>query len=219
LLKDRVGLFKVGKEAFTRFGPEIVHRIQSRGGEVFLDLKFHDIPRTTARAASVACDLGVLMFNIHALGGEQMIRETVAAVAGRGEQAGRLSPYVLAVTVLTSLNDQGVRQLGFGQSAAELTIRLARLAKECGASGVVASPEDITPIRQACGEDFLIVTPGIRSAARQTGDDQKRVLGAEEAIRRGADYLVIGRPIAAAPDPRSAAESFVASIAAGLKQR
>ncbi|MDI6725804.1 MAG: orotidine-5'-phosphate decarboxylase [Smithellaceae bacterium] len=219
LLKERVGIFKVGKEAFTRFGPEIVHRIQVKGPKVFLDLKYHDIPNTVARAAEVAFDLGVAIFNVHALGGKAMMQGAVAALKARQEKKGGVPPIILAVTVLTSMGDDDLKQLGYTVTASHLTLVLARIAQDAGATGVVASPEDITAIRQACGEDFVILTPGIRGAARIFGDDQRRVLSAEEAVRLGADYLVVGRPIAMAPDPLLAAEEFLASIAKGLNQR
>lgn len=219
LLKDRVGIFKVGKEAFTRFGPELVRLIQGKGANVFLDLKFHDIPNTVARAAEVAFDLGVVMLNVHAMGGKTMIRRTVEALKARGESTGAVPPIILAVTVLTSLGDDDLKQLGYTVTASQLTLVLARIAQDAGATGVVASPENITSIRRACGEDFVILTPGIRGAAKIFGDDQRRVLSAEEAVCLGADYLVVGRPIATAPDPLVAAEEFLVSIAKGLSQR
>ncbi|MDZ4165203.1 MAG: orotidine-5'-phosphate decarboxylase, partial [Smithellaceae bacterium] len=218
-LKERVGIFKVGKEAFTRFGPEIVRLIQGKGANVFLDLKYHDIPNTVARAAEVAFDLGVAIFNVHALGGKTMIQGAVAALKARQEKKGGVLPIILAVTVLTSLGDDDLKQLGYSVTASQLTLVLARIAQDAGATGVVASPEDITSIRRACGEDFVILTPGIRGAAKIPGDDQRRVLSAEEAVRLGADYLVVGRPIATAPDPLIAAEEFLTSIAKGLNQR
>ncbi len=219
LLQERVGIFKVGKEAFTRFGPEIVRLIQGKGVKVFLDLKFHDIPNTVARAAEVAFDLGVAMFNVHAMGGERMIQRTVEALKAKEEHSGAVPPILLAVTVLTSMGDDDLKRLGCTMTANRLTLDLARMAQDAGAAGVVASPEDISSIRQVCGEDFVIVTPGIRGAIKISSDDQRRVLSAEEAVCLGADYLVVGRPITAAPNPLIAADDFLASIAKGFGQR
>lgn len=219
LLKDRVGIFKVGKEAFTSFGPEIIRQIHGKGSRVFLDLKFHDIPNTVARSAEVAFDLGVAMLNVHAMGGKAMIRRATEAVTARWEKSGGACPLVLAVTVLTSMSNDDLKQLGYSVTTDKLTLDLARLAQDAGAAGVVASPEDIRPIRQACGQDFVIVTPGIREAVPIAADDQKRVLTASEAVRLGADFLVVGRPIANAADPVIAADGFLASINDGLSSR
>jgi orotidine-5'-phosphate decarboxylase len=218
-LWDHVGLFKVGKESFVRFGPEIIRQILARGGKVFLDLKFHDIPNTVARAAEAACELGVAMFNLHALGGRRMMVETVGAVQRFSERCGTPGPIVLAVTVLTSLNDGDMKNLGFDRGAGEMALHLACLAREAGVSGVVASAADAAAIRKACGADFLIVTPGIRGAKEVAGDDQKRVLTPCEAVRRGSDYLVVGRPIRQAADPAGAADEIAEEMARGLALR
>ena len=170
LLKDHVGLFKVGKESFTHFGPEIVAGIRQRGGKVFLDLKFHDIPNTVARAAEAATRLGVSIFNLHALGGEKMMAEAVLSVRKLSEKMNIPMPLILAVTVLTSLKDQDVRDLGFPYSAGELALKLAKMARNAGLSGVVASPREVSAIREACGEDFVILTPGIRWGEKLQGD-------------------------------------------------
>jgi orotidine-5'-phosphate decarboxylase len=215
LLTGHVGLFKVGKEAFTRFGPRLVEEIQKAGSRVFLDLKFHAIPNTVARAAEGAVEMGVAMFNVHALGGMSMMAETAKAVRETARKRELPEPVVLGVTVLTSLNDDDLRALGFSCSTAELVLRLARMARDAGLSGVVASAQDVEAIRKACGEGFAIVTPGIRGSARVAGDDQKRVLTAEEAIRRGSDYLVVGRPIQTAEDPVAAADELCREIARG----
>ncbi len=219
LLKDRVGIFKVGKEAFTSFGPAIIRQILGKGSRVFLDLKFHDIPNTVARASEVAFDLGVAMLNVHAMGGKAMIQRATEAVKARWEKSGGDFPLVLAVTVLTSLTNDDLKELGYCVTTDKLTLDLARIAQDAGAAGVVASPADIGPIRQACGEDFVIVTPGIRDAMKITADDQKRVLSAADAVRLGADFIVVGRPIASAPDPAAAACGFLASINDGLSRR
>jgi len=218
-LRDHIGLFKVGKESFTLHGPEIVRQIVHRGGRVFLDLKFHDIPNTVARAAEGAVKLNVSMFNMHALGGKKMMQETVAAARRLSETIQMPMPVILAVTVLTSLNDGDLRGLGFRCSADALALTLAKMAQDAGVTGVVASAQDIAAIRDGCGRDFLIVTPGIRSAETVRDDDQKRTLTAEEAIRGGADYLVVGRPIRMADDPVFAAEQMIGEISAGLRMR
>ncbi|MCE5282141.1 MAG: orotidine-5'-phosphate decarboxylase [Deltaproteobacteria bacterium] len=218
-LWDHVGLFKVGKESFVRYGTRIVEQIHARGGQVFLDLKFHDIPNTVARAAEAAFDLGVAMFNLHALGGRPMMQETVNAVHRRAETSGKPRPVILAVTVLTSLSDSDLGMLGFNRGTRETALGLARLAQDAGVSGVVASAEDAADIRQACGEDFWIVTPGIRGVKAVAGDDQKRIVAPCEAIRNGADYLVVGRPIRQAEDPAVEADGIVAEISRGLALR
>jgi len=218
-LKDHVGLFKVGKEAFTRFGPDLVRDIQENGGKVFLDLKFHDIPNTVARAAEAATKLGVAMFNIHALGGLEMMRETAASVRALVRADGYPPPVILAVTVLTSLNNEDLDSMGFQYTTEELVVRLSRMAQTSGISGVVASARDVAAIRRACGTDFVIVTPGIRGTQIVAGDDQKRTLSPAEAVRQGADYIVVGRPIRLAKDPADEAQKIVQEIAEGLTLR
>lgn len=219
-LWDHVGLFKVGKESFVRYGVQIVQQIHDRGGRVFLDLKFHDIPNTVARAAEAACGLGVAMFNLHAMGGVKMMEETAAAVRREAERLGRPSPVVLAVTVLTSLSDGDLKSLGFSGGTRETVLHLAGLAQEAGLSGVVASAEDAAAIRKACGGEFLIVTPGIRGAGEAVaGDDQKRIVTPAGAVASGADYLVVGRPIRQAADPAAAADAITREIARGLVLR
>jgi orotidine-5'-phosphate decarboxylase len=219
-LRDHVGVYKVGKEAFTHFGPGIVRRIQDLGGRVFLDLKFHDIPNTVAKAAEGAVKLGVAMFNLHALGGREMMEKTVEAVEKATRETGREKPLVLAVTVLTSLNDQDLSEIGFRQTTQDLASHLAAAARRAGVGGVVASPQDIQPIRRICGPDFAIVTPGIRLGGGEAAkDDQKRVDTPREAIRSGADYIVVGRPIRLAKDPVEAADRIVEEIGLGLADR
>ncbi|MCG2740871.1 MAG: orotidine-5'-phosphate decarboxylase [Syntrophaceae bacterium] len=215
-LRDHVGLFKVGKESFVRYGTEIVRQIHARGGRVFLDLKFHDIPNTVVRAAEAATELGVAMFNLHALGGREMMTETVGAVRKFAERSEIRPPVVLAVTVLTSLNNSDLIILGFSRGTGETALQLARLAQDAGVSGVVASAADAAAIRKACGGDFLIVTPGIRGVKEVAGDDQKRIMTPSEAVRCGADYLVVGRPIRQAADPAGEADAIVGEIARGL---
>jgi orotidine-5'-phosphate decarboxylase len=214
-LKGHVGMFKVGKEAFTRYGPEIVAWIQGEGAKVFLDLKFHDIPHTVARASEAAVELGVAMFNMHALGGKEMLREAVLAAKRRADDFQIPKPAILAVTILTSLNDDDLQTIGFRCPVQDAVLSLARLAQDEGVSGVVASPQDVAAIRKICGPDFLIVTPGIRGRD-STGDDQKRTLTAGEAVKYGADYVVVGRPIRQAADPAVAADAIVNEISVSI---
>jgi orotidine-5'-phosphate decarboxylase len=218
-LKDHVGLFKVGKEAFTHFGPDLVRDIQKNGGRVFLDLKFHDIPNTVARAAEAAVKLGVAMFNVHAMGGMAMLKETAASVHALSAKNGQPPPLILAVTVLTSLNNKDLESLGFQETTDQLVVRLARMAQASGIPGVVASAQDVAAIRRACGRDFIIVTPGIRGTRSVAGDDQKRTLSPAEAIKEGADYIVVGRPIRTAENPEDEARQIVREIATGLSER
>jgi len=216
LLHEKVGVFKVGKQLFTRCGPDVVRMIRGEGGDVFLDLKYHDIPNTVAMAGLEACRLGVRMFNVHALGGSEMMRETVAKADALMPRGSEDRPLLLAVTILTSSTEETLRAVGIDRPVAEMVPRLARLAKEAGMDGVVASPKEVGLIREACGKDFLIVTPGVRPAFSSM-DDQKRVTTPADAIAAGADYLVIGRPISAAPDPVEAADKILEEIGGALK--
>lgn len=219
LLSGHVGMFKVGKELFTAVGPKIIHCIKEKGQRVFLDLKFHDIPNTVARAAEAAVSLGVDMFNVHASGGTQMIREAVFATGVCADKLGRERPVLLAVTVLTSLNNDDLKEIGFPKNTGEMVLHLAGLAKNAGASGVVASAQDIALLRKNFGNEFLIVTPGIRAAVETSKDDQKRTMSAYEAVKTGADYIVVGRPIRAAKNPLDACRQIVQEIAAGLAEK
>lgn len=216
-LSGQVGLFKIGKQLFTRCGPDIVRRIQERGGEVFLDLKYHDIPNTVARATVEACRLGVKMVNVHALGGPAMMSETVAAVDECCAAEGLRRPLLLAVTILTSSDQETLHAVGIERSVEEMVPHLAGLARQAGFDGVVASPREVPLIRKACGDDFVIVTPGVRPAFASV-DDQKRITSPAEAIAAGADYLVVGRPIAKAADPSSAALAIVEEMAQALAE-
>ncbi|MEO6026671.1 MAG: orotidine-5'-phosphate decarboxylase [Candidatus Binatia bacterium] len=217
-LADEVGLFKVGKQLFMHAGPDAVRRVHAKGGEVFLDLKFHDIPQTVALAGVEAARLGVKMFNVHASGGAEMMRMTAATVADVCKRERLRRPIVLAVTVLTSLTDADLRRIGVAATAARQVVRLARLAKANGMDGVVASPREVGAIRRACGPDFVIVTPGIRQAGDAVGD-QKRIETPDAAMQAGADYLVVGRPIRDAADPIVAARAVVTAMARGLAAR
>ena len=209
LLAGRVGMFKVGKQLFTAQGPDIVRMIRDSGGELFLDLKYHDIPNTVAMASLEAARLGVRLFNLHALGGYEMMSRTMDTLSREFPDGKRAK--VLAVTILTSSTEETLREVGIDLPVAEMVVKLALLAKKAGIDGVVASPLEIPLIRAACGNDFLIVTPGVRPAFAAT-DDQKRVMTPGQAVAAGADYLVIGRPIAAAPDPLQAVEAIVDEI-------
>ena len=215
-LRDVVGMFKIGSQLFTAAGPDIVRRIVAKGGRVFLDLKFHDIPNTVAAAGVEATRLGVSIFNVHASGGAEMMRRTAEAVSETAEREGLPKPKVIAVTLLTSLDDEALKQIGISGDARTVVANLARAAATCGLDGVVASPQEIQIIRDAVpNPDFIIVTPGIRPDSVAT-DDQRRVMTAGEAIRAGADYLVVGRPILKALDPVAAANAIVAEIEGGL---
>ena len=211
-LRGRVGMFKVGKQLFTAAGPEVVRRITALGEQVFLDLKFHDIPNTVARAGVEAARLGVGIFNLHALGGTAMMRATVEAVGEASEREGFARPAILGVTVLTSHDQRSLAEIGIERPVEEQVVRLARLCEEAGIDGVVASPREIVAIREAVRRPgFIILVPGVRpeGAARH---DQSRVMTPAEAVRAGADYLVLGRPITGAEDPAQAAEKIAEEI-------
>ena len=211
LLKDRVGIFKVGKQLFTHSGPKVIDMICQKGQKVFLDLKYHDIPNTVAKAGEEATKHQVAMFNLHALGGFEMMRKTVEASRVVAKNLGITRPIILAVTILTSMDEEGLKEVGIQGPLIDEVGRLSLLAQKSGVDGVVASPQEIGIIRQRCGERFLIVTPGIRHPSDKK-DDQKRTLTPREAIEAGADYLVIGRPIKQAKDPIEAVQRIVEDI-------
>lgn len=217
-LQGQVGLFKVGKQLFTRCGPQVVDMVRRTGGSVFLDLKYHDIPNTVAMAVVEACRLGVRMVNVHALGGREMMQRSVAEVDRIAPRGSAERPLLLAVTILTSSTEATLREVGIDRPVREMVPRLAKLAQDAGMDGVVASPQEVDLIRAACGPDFIIVTPGVRPGFAGL-DDQKRVTTPAEAIAAGADYLVIGRPIAAAPEPAAAAAAILEEMAAALQAR
>jgi orotidine-5'-phosphate decarboxylase len=209
-LRGTVGGFKIGKQLFTAEGPAMVRALAERGDRVFLDLKFHDIPNTVAGAVSSAVSTGAWMVNVHASGGRKMMEAAAEAATTTAQKFGRTRPLVIGVTVLTSLDQTQLRETGVTAGVMDHVVHLATLARQSGLDGVVASPQEITAIRHACGPDFLIVTPGIRPQA--VSDDQARTMGPADAVAAGASYLVIGRPITAAPDPRTAAQQIAASI-------
>ena len=215
LLHDKVGVFKVGKQLFTKCGPAVVKMIQDEGGEVLLDLKYHDIPNTVAKAGVEACRLGSRIFNVHALGGKEMMQKVVAET---DSCACDNRPLRIAVTILTSSTEETLQGIGIDHPVAEMVPRLARLTKESGMDGVVASPKEVALIREACGPDFIIITPGVRPSFASM-DDQKRVTTPAEAITAGADYLVIGRPISAAADPIAAADMILKEMEDALASR
>lgn len=211
LLSDKVGMFKIGKQLFTACGPEAVRTVRAAGGELFLDLKYHDIPNTVAMATVEAARLGVQLCNLHALGGYEMMATTMEAL---DKNCGANRPRVLAVTILTSSNQETLAEIGIDTLLKDQVVRLAKLAKRAGVDGVVASPQETALIREACGNDFLIVTPGVRPAFA-SADDQKRVMTPAEAVSAGADYLVIGRPISAHADPARACDLIIDEILTG----
>ena len=211
-LRGRVGGFKIGKQLFTSEGPAFVRRLVDRGDRVFLDLKFHDIPNTVAGAVHAAVATGAWMVNVHATGGRRMMAAAAEAAASAAAKAGRERPLVIGVTVLTSLDEPQLREVGLEGPVIDHVLRLARLTRDAGLDGVVASPLEIAAIRAACGPAFQIVTPGIRPRGPAAGDDQTRTLSAGDALAAGASFLVIGRPITAAPDPGAAADALAAEI-------
>lgn len=212
-LHAHIGMFKVGKELFTAAGPAVARDLITAGETVFLDLKFHDIPNTVRAAAYQAGLLGAGLLTVHASGGRKMLEAATEGVHAAQKESGVPRTRVLAVTVLTSLAAEDLAEVGFQGSPEQVVTRLARLAKRAGVDGVVASPREISAIRDACGPDFLIVTPGIRPAASAVGD-QARTATPASAIRAGADYLVIGRPITGAEDPAAAADAIAAEMEA-----
>jgi len=203
-LSGSVGMFKVGHQLFTAAGPELVRGLVATGEKVFLDLKYHDIPNTVAGAVAQACRLGVALVDVHALGGRAMMEAAVGAMPAMGTR-------LLAITVLTSQDDRSLGEVGVGGDVGAAVRRLALLAQEARVDGVVASPHEVALIREACGRDFLIVTPGIRPAGARAGD-QSRAASPAAALRSGADYLVVGRPITEAPDPRAAAAAILGEM-------
>lgn len=211
-LDPRLCRVKVGKELYTRAGPEVLRALKSRGFEVFLDLKYHDIPNTVAQAVLAAAEAGVWMVNVHASGGARMM---MAARDALNKISPESRPLLIGVTVLTSMSQEELNALGVSGSLQEQVIRLAGLAKDSGLDGVVCSALEAQRIKQVCGPEFVTVTPGIRPAG-SSANDQTRIMTPEQAIRSGADYLVVGRPITAASDPMDATKRILAEIASAV---
>ena len=215
------GMFKIGSQLFTLAGPQIVKDVISSGAKVFLDLKFYDIPHQVAGSARSAAQLGVSMFTVHASGGSEMMQRAAEAVSRVAEREGTPRANVLAVSVLTSMDANTLAEIGVNSSPEESVLRLVKLAEQAGVDGVVASPQEAEDIRASAGTpDFLIVTPGIRPAAKDAAaDDQRRVATPAAALRAGASYLVVGRPITAAPDPLAAAREIASEMEQAERSR
>jgi len=215
-LRDAVGMFKIGMQLFTAAGPDLVRRIIANGGRIFLDLKYHDIPNTVRLAGIEATRLGVSIFNIHAGGGVEMMTRTAEAVSETAAREGSSKPKILGVTLLTSMDTAALSQIGINLESESLVRVLAGRAADCGLDGVVASARETSMIREAVSrKNFLIVTPGIRPTL-ESGDDQRRTMTAADAVRAGADYIVVGRPILEDENPARAAEGIISEIAAAL---
>jgi orotidine-5'-phosphate decarboxylase len=213
-LRGLAGGFKIGNRLFTSEGPALVRRIADAGSRVFLDLKYHDIPNTVEQAVEAAVGTGAWMINVHASGGTAMMQAAARAARETSARLGRPAPLLIGVTVLTSLDQEALQTVGVERPVLDQVIALARLTRQAGLQGVVASAQETPAIRQACGEEFQIVTPGIRGAAAGTErNDQSRTMGPAEAVRAGASYIVVGRPIIAAADPRAAAAAIVEELA------
>ncbi len=210
-LRGKVGMFKIGSQLFTACGPSLVKKIISQGEKVFLDLKFHDIPNTVSSAAVEAARMGVSMLNLHAVGGLEMMRKTVTDINQYCKIEGKKKPTILAVTILTSINQAMLDSLGFRVAISEQVIKLAQLAKQARCNGVVCSAHEVLLLRQNLGQDFILVTPGIRPSWSAT-NDQKRINTPAEALAKGADYLVIGRPITKAENPIEAVAKIITEI-------
>jgi orotidine-5'-phosphate decarboxylase len=209
------GLLKLGLEAFVAEGPSLVREVARSGAGIFLDLKLHDIPNTVGRAAAAAARTGAAIVNCHAAGGAEMMKAFGEGGRAAAAKAGLFAPKLIAVTILTSLDAAAIRAVGLAGSPREAALRLAVLAQGAGLDGVVCSPDEIEAIRAACGRDFLLVVPGVRPAGAARGD-QRRVATPGEAIERGADVLVVGRPITGAPDPSAAARAIVSEMASAI---
>ena len=209
-LRGLAGGFKIGNRLFTSEGPALVRRIVAADARVFLDLKYHDIPNTVEQAVEAAVATGAWMINVHASGGSAMMQAAARAARESSAKLGRPAPLMIGVTVLTSMDHEALRAVGVERPVLDQVIALARLTQQAGLQGVVASAQETTAIRQACGPDFQIVTPGIRGAsAGAERNDQSRTMGPAEAIKAGASFIVVGRPIITAQDPRAAAAAIV----------
>ncbi len=208
----KISFFKIGKQLFTAEGPDIVRRIKATGSRVFLDLKYHDIPNTVAHAAIEAARLGADIVDIHTSGGSEMMRRTAVDMRAACEADGIPVPELFGITILTSLDDDGLAEIGYGAGTRDMVERLARLGKASGITGVVCSPLEITLVKDACGPAFKTLTPGIRPKFAMAKDDQKRVMTPKDAFDAGTDYIVIGRPITKAPDIKEAIHQLADEI-------
>jgi orotidine-5'-phosphate decarboxylase len=216
-LGDRAGMFKVGSQLFTCVGPDIIREIRGKGRKIFLDLKFHDIPNTVARASEAATELGVDMFNIHISGGLEMMRAAAEATKLKASELGIQKPILLGVTILTSIDSLTFqRDFNSSNSLQEQIVYMAKLAQSAGLDGVVASPQEIQLIRTACGDDFVVVTPGVRPEWAPRGD-QKRIMTPTQALAAGASYVVIGRPIYQSSEPADALERIIRQLEESLQ--
>jgi len=235
LLTDYVGMFKIGPRLFLPLGSKAVEMVTGRGGKVFLDLKFHDIPETVATSAIEAAKLGIHMLTLHALGGYQMMRRTAERLGEFCYKKGLRRPLLITVTILTSLGVDEIKEMGFTQDLSSEVKRLALLAKKAHMDGAVSSPREISLIKEDCGQDFLVVTPGIRGAIcsksytvsqepmygvrHMAYDDQRRTMGALEAISSGSDFIVVGRPIRDSADPLAMTKKIIEEIEEGLRRK
>lgn len=207
ILSPHIRIFKVGTELFYSLGPKVIELIKKYDRDVFLDLKLHDIPNTVKSSSRALARLGIFMFNVHALGGSDMMKASLEGAEEESEKLGIARPRILGVSILTSLDKKALEQIGIDKSPEEAVLKLARLTKESGLDGVVASPQEASRLRKEMGKDFLIVTPGIRPEGLEV-DDQRRTATPKEAFSKGADYIVIGRPITKAKDPIKIIESL-----------
>jgi orotidine-5'-phosphate decarboxylase len=218
-LSPYVGLFKVGKESFTRFGPEIIKLIHDNGSEVFLDLKYHDIPNTVKGAAKAATELGVYMFNVHCSGGKEMMKSAVQGAEEAVKEKNLRKPKIIGVTILTSIDDNIMNnELNIQGKVEQQVLKFAKLAQESGLDGVVCSAADLHAIKQHLPEDFMFITPGIKGVNTNAGSDQKRVFTPSNAIEDGATILVIGRAITGAEDKIKAAKEILNDIALKMNE-
>lgn len=215
-LDDSVSYYKVGMELYYSVGESIIHYLKEQQKNVFLDLKLYDIPNTVAKGLSALTRLGANMMNVHASGGSLMMQKAVEAVADEASRLSIARPQVIAVTILTSMNQEQWGQMGHTSEISDQVVRLALLAKESGMDGVVASPQEASAIRSACGDDFLIVTPGVRPVGAAV-NDQSRIATPSSALRQGSTHLVVGRPITAAPDGQAAAKAILEEMEGAFK--
>ncbi len=210
-LEDRVSYYKVGMELYYAAGADMITYLKSKDKKVFLDLKLQDIPNTVAHSLAVLTRLGADMMNVHAVGGLKMMQEAVKSVHATAEELGKPAPKLIAVTILTSMDDEQWQDLQYKNTIAEQVVNLAKLAKQAGMDGVVASPQEAAAIRAACGPEFLIVTPGVRPAGSAV-NDQSRIATPAGAFNNGSSHIVVGRPITQAENKKAAAEAIVAEI-------